>query len=278
MRATSPEGACAALSEAGDDAKLIAGGQSLVPLLSFRFARPTVLVDVTPLHELDFLRVGPEGLAIGALRRHAGLEAATVLDGPWRAMREAAGLIGHHPIRVRGTLGGSIAHADPAAELPVVGLALDAEIHVTGPAGNRTIAAGDFFQGPYSTVLRYDELITELRFAAPPPGARTVFEEFALQAGGFALVAVCAGLALEGDRCTWARVALGGVGAVPHRAADAEEILTGASLSPALIERAATAAARACTPRADVHASSLYRADLVLELTRRALNRLVAGG
>jgi carbon-monoxide dehydrogenase medium subunit/6-hydroxypseudooxynicotine dehydrogenase subunit alpha len=255
---------------------LIAGGQSLVPLLGFRFARPTVLVDVTALHELDFLRVGADGLAIGALRRHAGLESAAVLDGPWRAVREAAALIGHHPIRIRGTLGGSIAHADPAAELPVVSLALDAEIHVTAPAGRRTIGAAEFFRGPYSTVLQYDELITELRFASPPPGARTVFEEFALQVGGFALVAVCAGLAYEGARCTWARIALGGVGAVPQRAAEAEEILSSASLSATLIESAAMAAARTCTPRADVHASSAYRADLVLELTRRALSRLAA--
>jgi aerobic carbon-monoxide dehydrogenase medium subunit len=278
VRATSPDGACAALSEAGDEAKLLAGGQSLVPLLGFRFARPTVLVDVTTLHELDFLRLGAGELAIGALRRHASLEAATDLDGPWHAVREAAALIGHHPIRVRGTLGGSIAHADPAAELPVVSLALDAEIHVIGPARERTIAASEFFRGPYSTVLQYDELITELRFALPPPGARTVFEEFAVQVGGFALVAVCAGLALDGDRCNWARVALGGVGAVPQRATEAEEILTTAPFSPALIESAALAAAGSCTPRADVHASSLYRTDLVLELTRRALSRLAAGG
>jgi carbon-monoxide dehydrogenase medium subunit/6-hydroxypseudooxynicotine dehydrogenase subunit alpha len=226
----------------GDEAKLIAGGQSLLPLLGFRFARPTVLVDVTALQELDFLRVGADGLAIGALRRHAGLESTAVLDGPWRAVREAAALIGHHPIRIRGTLGGSIAHADPAAELPVVSLALDAEIHITAPAGRRTIGAAEFFRGPYSTVLH----------------------------------SVCAGLAFEGARCTWARIALGGVGAVPQRAAEAEEILTSASLSAALIESAAMAAARTCTPRADVHGSSAYRADLVLELTRRALSRLAA--
>ena len=242
-------------------------------MLSFRFARPSVLVDVNQLAELDFVRVG-EGLWLGALCRHARLEGAESLDGPWRAVREAAASIGHHPIRVRGTLGGSIAHADPAAELPVVSLALDAEIRVLGHGGRRTIPADEFFAGPYTTALQPAELITELWFAPPPAGARTVFEEFCVVTGGFALASVCAGLAFDDGRCTWARIALGGVSATPVRAAAAEALLVREPLRSRSAEEAAALAAEACTPRSDVHASGVYRAELVRELTLRALRRL----
>jgi carbon-monoxide dehydrogenase medium subunit/6-hydroxypseudooxynicotine dehydrogenase subunit alpha len=273
VRATSPEEACTVLAEGGDDARVIAGGQSLVPMLSFRFALPNVLVDVNQLRELDFVDVGA-GLSLGALCRHARLERTAALEGPWRAVREAAASIGHHPIRVRGTLGGSIAHADPAAELPVVSLALDAEIRVLAPGGRRTIPADEFFRGPYTTALQPAELITELRFAPPPPGAGTVFEEFCVVTGGFALASVCAGVAVADGRCTWARIALGGVGATPVRATAAEARLVAEPVRPRSADEAAVLAAEMCAPVGDAHASAVYRTELVRELTFRALRRL----
>lgn len=277
-RAGSPEEAVALLSDAGEDAKLLAGGQSLVPLLNFRLARPSVLIDVNPLVELDFLRLGQNGagLALGALCRHSALERSTELVGPWQAVAEAVPMIGHYPIRARGTVGGSIAHADPSAELPLLCLAFDAEIDALGPQGRRTIASSDFFRGPFSTVLAPDELLVEARFPTPPVGARTVFEEFSERAGDFALASVCVGVVVEDGRCTWARIALGGVGATPLRATPAEEALVGAELGEDTVAEAAALAAGACDPRSDFHGSSEFRKELVQELTLRALNR--AGG
>jgi carbon-monoxide dehydrogenase medium subunit/6-hydroxypseudooxynicotine dehydrogenase subunit alpha len=279
-RAESPEEAVAILAEAGDDAKALAGGQSLVPLLNFRLARPSLLVDINPLAQLDYLRIGANGagLAVGALCRHATLERSTQLTGPWQAVAEAVPMIGHYPIRARGTVGGSIAHADPSAELPVLLLAFDGEVEVLGPQGRRTIAAADLFRGPFTTVLGSDELLLEARFSMPPPGARTAFEEFSERAGDFALASVCAGVAVEDGRCTWARVALGGVGSSPLRASGAEQALVGTALDKGAVAEAAELAAGACAPRGDFHGSSEFRRELVRELTARALARLVDEG
>jgi carbon-monoxide dehydrogenase medium subunit/6-hydroxypseudooxynicotine dehydrogenase subunit alpha len=274
-RAESVEEAVSLLAEGGADAKVLAGGQSLVPLLAFRLARPSVLVDVNPLAELDYLRVGNgDGLVIGALCRHVAIERSTALGGPWQAVAEAARLIGHYPIRVRGTAGGSIAHADPAAELPVLCAAYGAELGVLGPSGHRTVTASDFFRGPFTTSLAPDELLLEARFRAPPDDARTAFEEFSERAGDFALASVCAGAALEGGRCTWARLALGGVGPTPLRATAAEQALVGSDLGEEAIAEAAELAAGSCDPGTDFHASGEFRKELVAELTRRALGRL----
>ena len=268
-RAESAEQAVSLLAEAGEDAKVIAGGQSLVPLLNFRLARPSVLVDVNPLSELDYIRVGGngDGLAVGALCRHLSLERNGELGGPWKAVAEAVPLIGHYPIRVRGTVGGSIAHADPAAELPVIALAYDGDLEVLGPHGRRTIPAGEFFRGPFMTALAPDELLVEVRLAAPPSSARSAFEEFSERAGDFALASVCTVL---GDG--WARIALGGVGPTPLRAIAAEEALL-AGAEPAEV---GALAARDCDPGGDFHASAEFRKELVAELTRRALERLRA--
>jgi aerobic carbon-monoxide dehydrogenase medium subunit len=279
-RAESPEETVALLAEAGDDAKVIAGGQSLVPLLNFRLARPSVLVDVNSLAELDYLRVGENGagLAVGALCRHVTLERSIELTGPWQAVAEAVPMIGHYPIRARGTIGGSIAHADPSAELPLLCLAFDADVDALGPQGRRTIAAADLFRGPFSTTLAPDELLVEVRFPAPPAGVRTVFEEFGERAGDFALASVCAGAVVEDGRCTWARIALGGVGPTPLRATAAEEALVGSALVEGAVAEAAEQAAAACDPRGDFHGSSEFRKELVAELTARAIARIRGGG
>jgi CO/xanthine dehydrogenase FAD-binding subunit len=193
MRAESLDHALALLA---DEWKPLAGGQSLVPAMAYRIARPERLVDVNGLAELDFVRDG----AVGALTRHVTLERRDDVLG------EAARHIGHLPIRVRGTTGGSIAHGDPAAELPVVAVALGAQIVVRSLRGERTIGAEDFFVGPYLTLLSEDELVTEVRF----PPAEAVFEEFAVRAGDFAIVCICA--ARVGGAV---RIAAGGVGATP---------------------------------------------------------------
>jgi carbon-monoxide dehydrogenase medium subunit len=225
VRAESVDHALALLAE---EWKPLAGGQSLVPAMAYRIARPERLVDVNGLAELDFIRDG----AVGALTRHATLEHRDDVLG------EAARHIGHLPIRVRGTIGGSIAHGDPAAELPVVAVALGAQIVVRSTRGGRTIGAEDFFVGPYLTLLAEDELVTEVRF----PPADAVFEEFAVRAGDFAVVCICAAR-VNGTM----RVAAGGVGATPL-------LLDGGA-----------------PPDTDV-----YRRELVELLTTRALERLVA--
>jgi CO/xanthine dehydrogenase FAD-binding subunit len=279
-RAESPEEAVSLLAEAGDDAKLLAGGQSLVPLLNFRLARPSVLVDVSSLAELDYLHVGANGsgLAVGAMCRHVVLERSSELTGPWQAIAEAVPKIGHYPIRARGTVGGSIAHADPSAELPLLCLAFDAEVDALGPQGRRTIAASDLFRGPLLTTLAPDELLVEVRFPTPPAGVSTVFEEFSERAGDFALASVCAGAVVEDGRCTWARVALGGVGPTPLRATAAEHALVGSALDEGAVAEAVEQAAVACDPRGDFHGSSEFRKELVAELTSRAIVRIREGG
>jgi carbon-monoxide dehydrogenase medium subunit/6-hydroxypseudooxynicotine dehydrogenase subunit alpha len=276
-RAESRDEAVAFLAEWGDDAKVLAGGQSLMPLMNFRLARPAYLVDINGVDELaDFRAADGDGLVIGALCRHAFLEGRDELEGPWRALAEAMPLIGHYPIRVRGTAGGSIAHADPAAELPVVCAALGAELVAASTAGARTIPAAEFFAGPFTTALRPDELLVEVRVPGPPTGAVTAFEEFSERAGDFALACVCAGAALSDGRCTWARIALGGVGPAPVRATEAEEMLVGSDLGDDALTEAAHAAAAGCNPGGDFHASAMFRKELVVALLRRAFQRVRA--
>ncbi len=275
-RASSAEEAVALLAEAGEDAKVLAGGQSLVPLLNFRLARPSLLVDVTGLAELDYLRAGANGagLAVGALCRHVALERSGQLGGPWQAVAEAVPMIGHYPIRARGTVGGSVAHADPSAELPLLLLAYDGEVDALGPSGRRTIPARELFRGTFTTALAADELLVEVRLTAPPAGARTAFEEFSERAGDFALASVCVGVAVEDGRCTWARIALGGVGPTPLDAAEAERALVGSEFDDDAIAAAAEAASAGCDPAGDFHASAQFRRELAAELTSRALRRL----
>lgn len=262
-RAESLEEALALLAEGGDDAKPLAGGQSLVPALNFRLVRPTHLVDLNGVGGLDRVDSSDGGLAVGALVRHAEL-ARLEPTRRWRALPTAARSIGHDAIRVRGTCGGSLAHADPAAELPVVALALDAELVLASTDGRRTVPAADFFLGPFMTTLAPGELLVETRFPAVPDAARTAFCEFAARAGDFALACVCVGVAPG-----WTRIAVGGVGATPVRATGAEAVLADAG-AHALDEAAATAAGE-LEVYGDRTAGERYRRELVRALTRRAL-------
>jgi carbon-monoxide dehydrogenase medium subunit/6-hydroxypseudooxynicotine dehydrogenase subunit alpha len=259
VRAGSVDEAVAALDE---DAKILAGGQSLLPALNYRLVRPARLVDIDRLAELDELEVC-DGVRIGALVRHARLEREVRLSGPWRAVREAAAHVGHLPIRTRGTFGGSLAHADPAAELCVAALAFDGNVVARSPAGERTLAAADLFLGPFSTALGPDELVTEV--VLPPGPESSAFEEFAPRAGDYAFASACVVRGRDG-----ARVALGSVGATPLRARTAEQALA-AGEPPEVVGR--TAAAE-CEPTSDSHASAAYRQALVATLVERAVRRL----
>jgi carbon-monoxide dehydrogenase medium subunit len=210
------------LAAHGDDAKILAGGQSLVPAMNFRLARPAVLVDINRIAELNFCTTTDSVLRIGALARHARFERA-VTQGPLGdLLADVVRYIAHLPIRVRGTFAGSLAHADPAAEWCVVATTLDAEIRARGPGGERAIDAATFFRSILTTALRPDELITEVRLPALGPGWRFGFAEFSRRAGDFALSMVLAALRLDGGRIVEARVGVGGAGDRPLRIKEAE--------------------------------------------------------
>jgi carbon-monoxide dehydrogenase medium subunit len=280
-RAWSLAEATALLAEAPGDAKVLAGGQSLVPMLNMRLVRPAVLVDVNGLRELTGITPTPEGgLHLGALTRHAELAASPAVIARAPLLAEAARHVGHAAIRNQGTLGGSLAHADPAAELPAALLALGARVRVTGPRGAREVAAGAFFRGLLSTALEADEILIAVEVPVQPPGWG--FAEVARRPGDFALagVAVCVGHPLtlpspprggEGETGEVVRVVGFGVGDRPLRLSSAERLLAGATLDPETAARAGTAAGPDCDPPSDVHGSAEYRRHLATVLAERAL-------
>jgi carbon-monoxide dehydrogenase medium subunit len=273
-RAHSVEEAVATLTKLGEDAKFLAGGQSLVPMMNFRLVRPSALVDITPISDLSYIEREGASLRIGALTPHRWIELADdeLLEG-FGVLKHAARWIGHYPIRTRGTFGGSIAHADPSAEWCMLAVLLDAEIICEGPNGRRTMAATDFFVSFFETALEPSEMVTEVRFPRPTP--RASLQEFARRAGDFAVVAASAAIELDDGRCASARVVLGGVADVPLRVVEAEEVLVGEELSRTRFEAAGRAAAQAIDPPTDVHGSASYRKELAAVLIRRALEDAV---
>lgn len=263
------------LAEFGDEAKVLAGGQSLMVLMNFRLARPEVLVDIGRLPDLRGLERTATGLRIGALVNHRTIEVGQHpgLAG-YDLLSRAAREIGHYPIRTRGTFGGSIAHADPTAEWCLLALLLDAEIEVARTGATRTIESRDFFRGFLSTALEATEVVTAVRFPAPPTfGA---IHECSRRAGDFAIVAAAADLEIDDGTCTRARIALGGVGPTPVRATTAELVLTGERLSSDAIDAAARTAADEIDPPSDQHGSSQYRRQLTRVLVRRCIDEVAA--
>lgn len=270
---TSVEEALQLLGELGDAyPKILAGGQSLMPLLNMRLVRPSHVIDVNRLAELSFVREEADGgLSVGAMTRHRALEKSTAVASRTPLIAEAIELVGDRQIRVRGTLGGSLAHADPAAELPVVALGLDAQIVVRRHEQTRTINARDFFQAILTTALEPEEMLTEVRFPPLPPRTGCAFIELARQHGAFAIVAVAATLSFEAGRIASASIALGGVAPIPIRADRAEQVLRGEAPTPAVFAEAARLAAEATDPSGDVHGSEAYRREMAGVFTRRAL-------
>jgi aerobic carbon-monoxide dehydrogenase medium subunit len=259
------------LAEHGDDASVLAGGQSLIPLMALRLARPAVLIDINRLDELSGVSVTDSRVAIGAVTREYEAEESAAIADAVPLLAAALPLIGHEAIRSRGTIGGSLAHADPAAELPAVALALDAEFVVRSRAGERVIPAAEWFEGYLATSRRPDELLVEVRFPAAAPGTGVSFQEVARRHGDFAIVGLAAALTLTGGVISDARLAFAGVADVPVRAADAEDLLVGESPSAELFEEAARRATGGIDPPADLNGSSEYRKKVAVTLVRRGL-------
>jgi carbon-monoxide dehydrogenase medium subunit len=261
------------LARYGGDAKVLAGGQSLMPLLNFRLARPAALIDVNRIGELAYVREDDGTLAFGAMTRQRTIEFSPVVARRLPLLGEATRWVGHLPIRSRGTIGGSIAHADPSAEYPAVLTALGGEVVVQGPRGRRTLGPDRLFETYLTTSLAPDELLVEVRLPASPAGAGYAFEEFARRHGDFAIIGIAALVVREGDRCAAARLASAGAGPVPIRLRAAEQILEREGLGEAAIAAAAARAAELVDPDSDVHASAAYRRHLTRVLTGRALKR-----
>jgi len=259
------------LVEHGDEASVLAGGQSLIPLLALRLARPAVLIDINGIGELSGVSADNGQVAIGAVTREYVAEESSAIADAVPLLAAALPLIGHEAIRSRGTIGGSLAHADPAAELPAVARALDAEFVVRGPSGERVIQAAEWFEGYLTTSRQPDELLTEVRFPAAKPGTGSSFEEVTRRHGDFAMVGLATSLVLSGGVISEARLAFAGVSDVPVRATAAEDLLAGERPSAELFDEAARRATEDLDPPADLHGSSDYRKSVAAAVVRRGL-------
>jgi len=264
------------LAEYQDDASVLAGGQSLIPLLALRLARPAVLIDINGLAELSGVSAANGWVAIGAMTREYVAEESGTVASAVPLLAAALPLIGHEAIRSRGTIGGSLAHADPAAELPAVARALDAEFVVRSQAGERVIQAADWFEGYLTTSRHPDELLVTVRFPAAAPGTGVSFQEVARRHGDYAIAGLAASLTLSGGAISDARLAFAGLSDVPVRAASAEDLLAGEGPSAELFDEAARRATEDIDPPADLHGSSDYRKKVAAALVRRGL-RAAAG-
>jgi carbon-monoxide dehydrogenase medium subunit len=266
--------AVALLAEvAPQDGRVLAGGQSLVPTMAFRLAKPAHLIDINGVAALKRLAVEGDKLVIGACVRHAAFH-KPVCDGPLgKLLTNVVHHIAHYPIRNRGTFCGSLAHADPSSEWCLVLMAVDGEVVARSAKGERIIAARDYFQGIMTTALQEDELLVEARLPLLPEGTRCGFYEFSRRAGDFAMAAAIGIYRLEGDKMVEPRLAVGGAEPNPRRIAEAERALAGAAPGDQAFRAAAAAATAAIDPMEDITTSADYRRDLVLAVTRRALER-----
>jgi carbon-monoxide dehydrogenase medium subunit len=268
--------ALALLHRYGEDAKALAGGQSLLPLLNFRLSSPAALIDLNRITALASLRQEGERVHIGAMTRQRTIEFSPLVRTRLPLLHEATTLIGHLPIRTRGTIGGSLSHADPAAEYPAVALALDAEVVLQNTHGARVLRAEEFFVAYLTTALAPDEIVVEVRFPVSAPTSGWAFAEFARRHGDFALAGVAVVLEAHGEQCRLARLVAAGVGPTPLRLRAVEHMLEQNGLTEHSIAAAAERAAELVEPSTDLHASADYRRHLVRVLTRRALRQAAA--
>ena len=265
------------LLASNDDAKALAGGQSLVPMLAFRLSQPSLLVDLRKLADLRGIRISDAGVTFGAMVRWRDIEDDERLETAHPLLKAAISHVAHYQIRNRGTVGGSIAHADPAAEMPGIAITCDAEIGVVGKSGARVIQAADFFQGALTTALTTDEIIVDIRLPAWPAGRRWGFQEFARRRGDFAMAA--AAVFYDQDargKARNAHVGVIGVGDRPMRLTAVEDVLNGESIDEATIAKADAATSAAVEPQDDIHASAAYRRSLVGTMVERALRSAAA--
>ncbi len=265
--------AVALRQEHGEDSVVLAGGQSLMPMMNMRLARPQVVIDINRVADSAYMREWDGGVAIGMTARQRLLTKHPLLTERVPLLGEVAQFIGHPQIRSRGTVCGSLAHADPAAELPAVAVALDAELVAAGPSGQRVIPAANFFVDVYTTSLEPNEILSEVRFPAPPSDMAWVFLEVSRRHGDFAVVGAITGLAIDRARgvITSARLAFCGVGATPMRIAEAEKALIGQPPGEAAFAAAAALVSQGVDPHTDIHASAAYRRSVAGTLTRRGL-------
>jgi carbon-monoxide dehydrogenase medium subunit len=254
------------------DAKVIAGGQSLIPMLAFRLAAPSLLVDLRKVPGLDGIEITPEGVTLGAMVRWVDIERHPQLTSAHPLLVKAVSHVAHYQIRNRGTVGGSVAHADPAAEMPGIAVVCDAAIRTHGPSGERTRSAGEFFTGPLTTLLAEGEIVTAVHLPPWPKGRRWSFQEFARRRGDFALAAVAVFFDEDGGgRARNAHVGVIGMGSRPERLREVENLLNGRRTDVRTIAMVAEAATRAVDPPTDIHGTSDYRRGLVKTLVERAL-------
>ncbi len=273
---TSISEAVALLASHDGEAKPLAGGQSLVPMMAFRVASPSLLVDLRKLAELRQIRITQDGVTLGAMVRWRDILEDARLKTAHPLLVAAVEHVAHYQIRNRGTVGGSIAHADPAAEMPGIVVTCEAQIAVLGKAGARTIAAGDFFRGPLMTALKPDEIITEIRFPMWPAKRRFGFQEFARRRGDFAMAAAAVFYDDDGGKARNAHVGVIGVADRPLRLPSVEAVINGQKIDDAVIAKAEAAASAAVDPADDIHSSGAYRKALVGVMVERALKDAAA--
>jgi len=262
------------LSRLGDDAKVLSGGQSLIPLMKLRLATPRHVVDINGIPDLAYLRESDGVLRIGALTRESDLEASDLIRSRYPLLHDTSKVIADPVVRNLATVGGNLAHGDPANDHPATMLALGAEIVVAGPAGERRVPVSSFFTGPFATALKGDEILVEIRVPSPGPRSAGAYLKLERKVGDFATAAAAVQLDLDANGvCTRAGIGLANVGATPIRAEAAESWLKGKRLDEATIKRAGELAAQAAQPAADLRGSVEYKKDLVRVLTARALRK-----
>ncbi len=272
--ATSVNEAIALLQQYGDDAKLLAGGHSLIPMMKLRLAQPGHLIDLGRISGLSYIREEDGAVAVGAMTTYTTIEESEVLARYFPLLPEGTALIGDPQVRNRGTIGGSIAHNDPAADMPGIVLALKADILVQGPNGVRTIKADDFFLGMFETALQPDEIVTEIRFAIPPAHTGSAYSKLANKASHYAVAGCAAVITLNDDgTCSAASVVITGASVKPTRASAVEATLLGKKLDEPTIAGAAAHAAQGLELIEDLHGSKAYRAQMAVVMARRAISR-----
>ncbi len=260
------------LREHGEDGKVLAGGHSLIPAMKLRLTHPEVLIDLRRIPGLSGIRLEGEALVIGALTTHAEVGASEIVRDLLPGLTDTASVIGDLQVRNRGTLGGSVAHADPAADLPVTLTALDASFVLASSGGERTVGVDDFFVDFFTTALEPHEILTAVRIPLPAPPARTSYAKLPHPASGYVVVSAAAALSVDGTgACTGARLVLGGVAGTPHRATAAEAALAGRALTPEVVEAAAGRAADGIDPHADSYADADYKRHMAVVCARRTI-------
>ncbi len=272
---SSVEEAIALLKKHREDAKLLAGGQSLIPAMRFRLAAPETLIDINRIEGLQYIEERGDHLAIGALTRETQIEESPLVSRSYHLLADTTKVIADPLVRNRATVGGNIAHADPANDHPATMLAYGAQIVARGPGGERTIAIDDFFTGLFETSLAADEILTEIRIPKPKTGSGGAYTKIERKVGDYAVAAVAVQLRLDGDKVSHARIGLTNVSPVPLRATDAESELVGTAGTDDVLEAAGQAAAAQSDPSADLRGTVEYKRDLVRVLTKRTIRRAI---